>query len=124
MSSGLAVASDNFGAAAASLAAYLDNDLCVAVSQYTKDLIVSSALAVDERHETRFAERCRQRIRISYPAIDSTPYVTLCPDVLTAALRGRGLADSSGVGDRIVFFDDIDDVEKPYLMRGSESPWV
>jgi glycosyltransferase involved in cell wall biosynthesis len=164
------VAEDRFGAAAHVLGTYLDNDLCVAVSRYTKDLIVSSAAEVDAKHGTLFAERCEDRVRISYPAIDASRYLDLCPDLLDATLRSRSLeeggyllflsrlaaakgaddliagyamsdarhrvslviagdgpqaealrilAASSGVGDRIIFYSDIDDVEKPYLMRGS-----
>ena len=164
------VAQDRFGAAAQVLATYLDNDLCVAVSRYTKDLIVSSAAELDAMHGTAFAGQCEDRVRISYPAIDASRYLDLCPDLLSATLRSRGLeeggyllflsrlaaakgaddlitgyalsearhrvslliagdgpqaealrelAAASGAGDRIIFYDDIDDVEKPYLMRGS-----
>ncbi len=64
-----------FGAAAQVLSTYLDSDLPVAVSEYTKDLIISSAEEIDARHGTSFAERCRQRVAISYPAINTADYL-------------------------------------------------
>ena len=68
-------ADGRFGAAAQVLSAYLDSDLPVAVSDYTKDLIISSAEEIDARHGTSFAERCRQRVAISYPAINTADYL-------------------------------------------------
>src|SRR4029453_10532389 len=41
-----------FGAAAQVLSDYLDSDLPVAVSEYTKELIISSAQEIDARHGT------------------------------------------------------------------------
>jgi glycosyltransferase involved in cell wall biosynthesis len=161
-----------FGAAAQVLSAYLDSDVPVAVSKYTQDLVISSAQEIDARHGTHFAERCRQRIAISYPAINTDSYVRVRPEELVARLRARGLLDngyilylsrlahakgvddliagfaqsavcsdlmlviagngpqaeqlraiagSSPAADRIVFFDDVDDDEKPYLMAGCAS---
>src|SRR4051794_35080955 len=60
-----------FGAAAQVLSAYLDSDVPVAVSDYTKELIISSAEEIDAWHGTSFAEQCRQRVAISYPAINT-----------------------------------------------------
>jgi glycosyltransferase involved in cell wall biosynthesis len=80
-----------FGAAAQILAAYLSQDLCVAVSQYTKDLIVESAEELDALRGTRFAERCRERIAVSYPAIDSSVYLAVTDDDVDAAMAARGL---------------------------------
>jgi glycosyltransferase involved in cell wall biosynthesis len=59
-----------FGAAAHTFASYLGHDHCVAVSAYTKECIVASADQVDARWGTTFGEQCRERIAISYPAID------------------------------------------------------
>ncbi|TDT32473.1 glycosyltransferase [Naumannella halotolerans] len=163
------VAEGRFGAAVDILATYLANDHCVAVSEYTKELIVSSATELDARAGTRFAPQLADRVEISYPAIDSTPYVQQSREEITAVLERRGLtadgyvlflsrlalakgvddliegfanckagvdkqlviagngpdkdyfksvAEGSGVADRIVFFDDVDDVEKPALMAG------
>ena len=163
------VADGNFGAAAQVLSAYLDADVPVAVSEYTKHLIISSADEIDARHHTTFAERCRQRVGISYPAINTADYLDLDAEVTRSHLERRGLeqdgyvlylsrlahakgvddlihgfaasegcrdlrlaivgdgpqaaelhqmAAASDAADRIVFFDDVDDDEKPYLMAG------
>jgi glycosyltransferase involved in cell wall biosynthesis len=85
------VDSGNFGAAAGVLATYLSNDHCVAVSDFTKEMIVESAQQIDDRHGTKFAPACRQRIQISYPAIDSRSYIDLDPVETRAVLRRRGL---------------------------------
>jgi glycosyltransferase involved in cell wall biosynthesis len=158
-----------FGAAAHILSSYLAQDHCVAVSEYTRELIVASASEIDAFHGTRFAEQCRDRIRISYPAIDTSQYLDLDPAIVRGVLAARGLepdgyvlflsrlteakgvddlvagfertpahgrlklvivgrgpaaekfrarAAASPVADRIVFLDDVDDAEKPYLMAG------
>ncbi|WP_353816259.1 glycosyltransferase [Agromyces sp. SYSU T00266] len=158
-----------FGAAAHILSSYLAQDHCVAVSEYTRELIVAAASEIDAFHGTRFAEQCRDRIRISYPAIDTSQYLDLDPAIVRGVLAARGLepdgyvlflsrlteakgvddliagfertaahdrlklvivgrgpaaekfrarAAASAVADRIVFLDDVDDAEKPYLMAG------
>ena len=56
-----------FGAAAHILSSYLAQDHCVAVSEYTRELIVASAAEIDAFHGTRFAEQCRERIRDLVP---------------------------------------------------------
>lgn len=86
------VESGQYGAAAHVLASYLSSDRCVAVSEYTRDLIVDSAALIDERHGTSFAEQCRERITISYPAIDTSTYLDLDEDELERRLAARGLA--------------------------------
>ena len=63
------------GAAAMVLQSYLSHDLPVAVSQFTKDLIVENGELVDERMGTHFAAQLRSRVRISYPAIDTSVLV-------------------------------------------------
>ena len=158
-----------FGAAAHILSSYLAQDHCVAVSEYTRDLIVASAAEIDAFHGTHFAEQCAERIRISYPAIDTSQYLDLDPAMIDGVLAARGLerdgyvlflsrltkakgvddliagfertpanerlnlviagrgpasdalralAAASPIADRIVFLDDVDDAEKPYLMAG------
>jgi len=167
-----AVDEGRFGAAAQVLSTYLANDLCVAVSHYTKKLIVDAAVEVDDRWGTSFAPACAERVQISYPAIDSAAYVSLDPSETDRRLATRGLerdgyvmflsrlskakgvddlingfamsaarnhtklvvcgngpeamelralAASTLCADQIVFFDDIDDVEKPHLMAGSSA---
>jgi glycosyltransferase involved in cell wall biosynthesis len=163
------VADGRFGAAAQILSAYLDSDVPVAVSDYTRQLVISSADEIDARHGTRFGERCRERVAISYPAVNTADYLDLDPKEtrrvlaqrslrpnryvlflsrlahakgvddliagfaasracrrLTLVLAGSGphaehlhqLAAASSAADRIVFCDDVDDDEKPYLMAG------
>jgi glycosyltransferase involved in cell wall biosynthesis len=80
-----------FGAAAQVFAAYLSSDVCVAVSAFTKRLIVESAVAIDVRHGTRFADQCQERIAVSYPAIDSRAFTDLDPCETADALDRRGL---------------------------------
>ncbi|WP_084105921.1 glycosyltransferase [Demequina sp. NBRC 110056] len=85
------VESDRFGAAAHVLSAYLEQDVCVAVSEYTKDVIVEAAEQIDARHGTHFAAQCRDRIGISYPAIDTSAYLDLDPAETERHLAARGL---------------------------------
>jgi glycosyltransferase involved in cell wall biosynthesis len=85
------VAEGRMGAAAQVLTAYLGSDHCVAVSEYTRDLIVSSAEQLDALAGTRFADQCVERIEISYPAVDTSAYLDLDADATTAALEHRGL---------------------------------
>ena len=161
-----------FGAAAQVLSTYLSNDVCVAVSDFTKELIVDAAHEVDARWGTSFGGACEERVAISYPAIDAAAYMELDPLETDARLAARGLerdgyvmflsrvtkakgvddlingfavsaaahrtklvicgtgpeatamralAASTPVADRIVFFDDVDDAEKPHLMAGSSA---
>jgi glycosyltransferase involved in cell wall biosynthesis len=159
-----------FGAAAQVFSTYLASDHCVAVSEFTRELIVDSAAAIDARHGTTFAPQCRERVGISYPAIDSRQFTDLDRGRLDAVLARRGLTDdgyvlflsrvtkakgvddlidgyaashagdlvplviagtgpeaqalrarahASSAAERIVFFDDVDDHEKTFLMAGS-----
>ena len=87
------VAEGRFGAAAHVLAGYLASDLCVAVSRYTRDLVVACARQVDDRHGTFFAEQCAERVQVSYPAIDTSAYTDLDPAVTRDVLARRGLDD-------------------------------
>ncbi|MEU6246919.1 glycosyltransferase [Glycomyces sp. NPDC047010] len=79
------------GAAAALFTTYLANDRCVAVSQYTKDLIQEEAAQVDRALGTRFAEEVAARVQVSYPAVDASAYTGLDPSAVDAALAARGL---------------------------------
>lgn len=81
-----------FGAAAHVLSDYLASDLCVAVSRYTRDLVVACAQEIDDRHGTFFADQCRSRVQISYPAIDTSAYTALDPATTADVLAHRGLA--------------------------------
>jgi len=91
------VEEQQFGAAAHVLTTYLGNDHCVAVSEFTKELIVDAAAAIDARHGTTFAARCRERVGISYPAIDSRTFTGLDRGALPDVLAGRGLTEDGYV---------------------------
>lgn len=80
-----------FGAAAHLLGAYLAQDHAVAVSEYTRDLIVEEAERLDLQRGTDFAPRLREKVAISYPAIDTSVYVDLDDAGIDAALAARGL---------------------------------
>ncbi|WOF24304.1 glycosyltransferase [Microbacterium betulae] len=80
-----------FGAAAHVLESYLASDVCVAVSQYTKDLIVEEARVLDARHGTTYGVRCEERISISYPAIDASLFLGLDDADIARHLAARGL---------------------------------
>ena len=67
------VGEGRFGAAAHVFTSYLGHDRCVAVSVYTKECIVAAADEVDAHFGTTFGPQCRERVTISYPAIDCGP---------------------------------------------------
>ena len=130
------VESGQYGAAAHVLASYLSSDRCVAVSEYTRDLIVDSAALIDERHGTSFAEQCRERITISYPAIDASAYLDLDPAETDEVLARRGLRRNryvlflsrlqaaKGVDDLIEGFERAgldDDIELIIAGRGPDA---
>ena len=85
------VETEQFGAAAQVLTAFLGSDVPVAVSEYTRDLVVSSAEAIDARHGTRFAQRCRERVAISYPAVNTRDYLDIDEPTRARVLGERGL---------------------------------
>lgn len=85
------VETGRYGAAAHLLATYLANDVCVAVSEYTRELIVGEAETLDAQLGTTFAEQCRQKIAISYPAINALDFTAIEPQATDAALAARGL---------------------------------
>ncbi|WP_028045998.1 glycosyltransferase [Cellulomonas sp. URHE0023] len=82
------VENDQFGAAAHVLSSYLEHDVCLAVSDYTRHLITSEAAAIDAKHGTTFAAQCRERVTVSYPAVDVGSYLNLPPSTV---LESRGL---------------------------------
>lgn len=85
------VDSGRFGPAAYLLSTYLANDRPVAVSAYTRDLIVDAAATVDGAMGTAFAPACRDRVTVSYPAIDSAAFTDLDPAAVDGVLARRGL---------------------------------
>lgn len=157
------------GAAAQVFATYLAHDHCVAVSEYTKTVILAAAREVDERLGTNLEQQCHRRVGISYPAIDSRSFLGLTAADIEDAVAARGLtrngyalflsritpakgvddlidgyvtsrsferiklviagngsaveamkqrAEELDAGDRILFLQDVDDVEKRLLMAG------
>ncbi|WP_371405502.1 glycosyltransferase [Kribbella sp. NBC_00662] len=115
------VATGRFGAAAHILSVYLAADHCVAVSEYTRELIVASAATLDDMHGTTFAQRCRERIAISYPAVDSWPYLSITDDMIAETLTRRGLSRDGYVLflSRIASAKGVDDLIDAYA--GSRS---
>ncbi|WP_182560429.1 glycosyltransferase [Microlunatus kandeliicorticis] len=85
------VAEGRLGPAAAVLSTFLSFDVCVAVSDYTKEVVVAAAAEVDTRLGTRFAAECAERVAISYPAMDTRAYLDLDPAEVDARLAARGL---------------------------------
>lgn len=86
-----AVTAGQFGAAAYLFTTYLAHDHPVAVSAYTKKLIVEAAETVDAAIGTVFADTAERRIAISYPAVHTDAFVDLDRDALAATLDRRGL---------------------------------
>ncbi len=85
------VEKDQFGAAAHVLSSYLEHDVCLAVSGYTRELIIAEAAAIDAKHGTTFAAQCRERVTVSYPAIDVGSYLDLDAAESERVLHARGL---------------------------------
>jgi glycosyltransferase involved in cell wall biosynthesis len=112
-----------FGAAAHILSVYLAADQCVAVSEYTKDLIVASAATLDAMHGTTFAQRCRERIAISYPAVDTWSYLSIAEDTIAETLTRRGLTRDGYILflSRIASAKGVDDLIDAYVGSRSAS---
>ncbi len=88
-----AVEQGRFGAAQLVLTNFLQHDLPVAVSDYTRRLIVEAGRQVDSQLGTNFGERLDERTGVSYPAIDTQAYTKLAehPDLVRDVLQRRGL---------------------------------
>ena len=115
------VQEDRFGAAAHVLTQYLSHDVVLAVSQYTKDLVVTEAAAIDARHGTRFADECRERVAVSYPAIDVGTYLARDEDATDRALAARGLTRDGYVLflSRLAHAKGVDDLIDGYTRSGA-----
>lgn len=97
------VEENRFGAAAHVLSAYLSSDVPVAVSDYTRRLIIESAEAIDARHGTHFAAQCTERVAISYPAINTAEFLDPDPTDVAAKLTRRGLV----AGEYVLFLSRL-----------------
>ena len=115
------VENDQFGAAAHVLAQYLSHDVVLAVSQYTRDLVVTEATAIDARHGTRFAEQCRERVNVSYPAIDVGAYLARDEVETDRVLADRGLTRDGYVLflSRLAHAKGVDDLIDGYTRSGA-----
>ncbi len=69
------VSERRFGPATYLFSTYLSQDVCVAVSRYTKEQIVEAARHVDAACGTEFARACDERVELSYPAIDASSFI-------------------------------------------------
>jgi len=128
------VEDDRLGAAAQVLTTYLDADVCLAVSRYTKEIVVAEAEAIDARHGTRFADRLRERVEISYPAIDVGAYLARDDSATDAALAHRGLtrdgyvlflsrlSPAKGVEDLIAGYERSAAARSVYLVIAGTGP--
>jgi len=128
------LAEDRWGAAAHVLSSYLAHDVCLAVSEYTREIILAEAAEIDARHGTTFAERCRDRVSVSYPAIDVGSYLSLDPRESDGVLARRGLgrdgyvlflsrlAHAKGVDDLIAGFALSRAAEKLQLVIAGSGP--
>lgn len=107
---------NRFGAAAQVLQTYLDADVCVAVSDFCRQQIIDSAEAIDKLRGTNYADRCRERVGISYPAIDASTLRRHDPDEAASVLAGRGLEPGKYVLflSRMVKAKGVDDLIHAY----------
>ncbi len=117
------VREQRFGAGAQVLDAYLDSDACLAVSEYTKALIVDSATELDEIGGTRYAQQCVERIEVSYPAIDTSAYVDLDHEETERYLTARGLRAGGYLLflSRLAAAKGVDDLIDAYTASGVQS---
>jgi len=115
------VEENRFGAAAHVLSGYLEHDVCLAVSQYTRDLVVTEAAALDAAHGTRFASELRSRVAISYPAVDVAAYVDRDDDETARVLAARGLTPGGYVLylSRLAHAKGVDDLIDGFVASGA-----
>ena len=112
------VEKDQFGAAAHVLSSYLEHDVCLAVSDYTRELIIAEAAAIDAKHGTTFAAQCRERVSVSYPAIDVGSYLDLDAAESERVLAARGLTADGYVLflSRLAHAKGVDDLIAGYTL--------
>jgi len=117
------VTEGRFGPAAHILSSYLSQDHCLAVSEYTRELIVESAAEIDALHGTSFAAQCRARVGISYPAIDSAPYLDLDDEEIDRVLAARGLERGGYVLflSRLAYAKGVDDLIEGFVRSGART---
>jgi len=118
-----AVDEGRLGAAAHILSSYLSQDHCVAVSEYTRGLIITEAQLVDAQFGTRYAAQCHERVSISYPAIDSDSYLGLDDTVLEDVLAARGLERNGYILflSRLTAAKGVDDLIEGYELSAANT---
>lgn len=113
-----ALEAGKIGAAQVVLANYLAHDVPVAVSQFTKDLIVEAGRKVDEAIGSDFAEKLEARVKISFPAIDTAAYTSVeeQPEMVETVLKKRKLEKDGYIMflSRIAPAKGVDDLIKAY----------
>ncbi len=116
-----AVREQRFGPAILLYSMYLAQDVCVAVSEFTRELIIRSAEQVDAACGTTFAARCRERVSVSYPAIDTRSFVELDSDQVGSVLSRRGLQSEGYVLflSRIALAKGVDDLIRGYQLSAA-----
>ena len=116
---------NRFGAAVHIMTTYLEADHCVAVSQFTKDLIEESALLLDERLGTDFAQECRRRIGISFPAVHTAPYLEQDREQVARVLQRRGLEPGRYLLflSRLAAAKGVDDLIEAYRGSNARHEW-
>ncbi|MEM6823054.1 MAG: glycosyltransferase family 4 protein [Verrucomicrobiota bacterium] len=131
-----AVHENRFGAAQLVLSNYLQHDIPVAVSEYTKELILEAGNQVDAALGTNFERRLAEKVGISYPAINTIDYTSLDErsEEIDAVLEKRGLdrdeyvlflsriAPAKGVDDLIHAYKASDLYQKKKLVICGTGP--
>jgi glycosyltransferase involved in cell wall biosynthesis len=69
--------SGSYGAIQSILENYLDHDIQLAVSNFTKELMLELVHKVDKQIETCYEERLREKCKISYPAIHAKEFLSI-----------------------------------------------
>jgi glycosyltransferase involved in cell wall biosynthesis len=59
---------------------YLDHDIQLAVSNFTKELMLEMVHRVDKQIETCYEERLREQCKISYPAIHAEEFLSVAEE--------------------------------------------
>ena len=89
-----ALQTEAFGTGSLVLSNFLEHDLPLAVSEYTLQLIVDAGARLDEAVGTQFEHQLRERVKVSYPAIDTSIYLNVEKQQrrLEETLAARGLS--------------------------------
>ena len=101
--------------------------------EYTRQLVIAAAEEIDARHGTNFADRGRERIVVSYPAVNTAAYLQP-PAEVAMRLAARGLtpgcyglylsrlAQAKGVDDVIAGFTQSSSCSDRSLIIAGNGP--